>query len=189
MNLNDLKLFSMFYTNEHESLTKQQKLQIIDFIKEANEDQVYNLLITGKITSVKEAEKIDPEMVKILKESSVWSSVGGISDYSGATPGQAFHQGVGQGAGAAFATSAIVAGAAVLAVKLYKRFLSKAAKACNRKTGTEKTLCMNIYKKKALQAKATAFQQAKSKCSKSKNPTKCKASLDRKIKSIQAQTV
>jgi len=47
--LNDIKLFAGIYTMEHENLSKKDKLQILDFIKEANESEVTHLLETGEM--------------------------------------------------------------------------------------------------------------------------------------------
>ena len=65
--------------------------------------------------------------------------------------------------------------------KLYKRFLTKAARACKGKSGTEKTLCMKEYRIKALEMQIKELQKAKKYCAKSKNPVKCKHLLDSKI--------
>jgi len=84
--------------------------------------------------------------------------------------------------GAAAAALAIYAG-----YKIYKRFFSMAAKACSSKSGSEKTACMNKYKKQALMKQASAIQSAASQCSNSKDPAKCKAAVAKKVASVKAK--
>ena len=45
---NDLKIFSMFYVSEHDNLSRDQKLDLYEFIKEADSFSVMNFLVTGK---------------------------------------------------------------------------------------------------------------------------------------------
>lgn len=58
MTLNDLKVFSLFYVNDHENLTKDNKLYFVNFIKEADEFELMNLLVTGKAKKINEDEAI-----------------------------------------------------------------------------------------------------------------------------------
>lgn len=83
---------------------------------------------------------------------------------------------------AAIAAAAIYAG-----YKIYKRFFSQAAKACSGKSGAEKTVCMNNYKKQAIQKQISATQSAAAKCSKSKDPAKCKSAIAKKIASLKSK--
>ena len=86
------------------------------------------------------------------------------------------------------AGAAAVAAAAIYAgYKIYKRFFSQAAKSCSGKSGAEKTVCMNNYKKQAIQKQITAIQSAAAKCSKSKDPAKCKAAINKKIASLKSK--
>lgn len=120
-----------------------------------------------------------------------------IDEGGPATPGEIFRlvsgqqgahqQGLAQGAGAALATAAVLAAAIAGGVAAYKRFFSKAAKACKGKSGNEKTSCMNKFKRQAQQAKVSAMVSAKSKCAKSKDPSSCKIKLDKKIAKEKAK--
>ena len=77
--------------------------------------------------------------------------------------------------------AAAVAAVTVAGVKAYKRFLSKAARACSGKSGLEKTSCMNKFKKQAQAAKIKELQSGMSKCAKTKDPARCKSKLQGKI--------
>lgn len=169
-NLQDIKLFTFFYVNEHDNLTKNEKLQILDFVKEANINQMKHLILTGQMTNDKEASLME---------------VDSYSYYLGKDVGHM--QGVGQGVLAGMAAAAVVALATVAARKIYKNYLSNAAKACSKKSGIEKENCMQKFKKAAQKAKITELQKGLSKCPKSKDPTTCKSKLNINIAKEKAK--
>jgi hypothetical protein len=72
---------------------------------------------------------------------------------------------------------------ATAAYKVYKGYLSKAAKACQGRKGEDKTKCMKDYKRKAVQEEIKAMTKLMSECSKSKEPVKCKNAIKKKIDS------
>lgn len=82
---------------------------------------------------------------------------------------------------------ATVAAAAALTagVMAYRRFFSKAAKAC--KNAPDRAACLQQYKIKAKQAQISALNAGKAKCAKSKKPDQCKAKIDAKIASIKSK--
>ena len=82
--------------------------------------------------------------------------------------------------GAAAAALAIYAG-----YKIYKRFLSQAARSCAGQSGAAKTACMNKFKKQAIIKQASAIQSASGTCAKSKNPEKCKAAVAKKVAALK----
>jgi len=175
MNTKDLKIFAMYYVMEHDDLLKEEKLGLIEFIKEASEDQVKFLLITGEVMP-----KLVQEDIDALKEAPLggqaWKAFGSTSMFK--DPVKATYK-AGQTSGA---THAVVVAAALFAgAKAYKRFLSKAARACKEKGGVDKTRCMQKFKLDAKKAKIAAMQKGMSACSKTKDPSKCKAKLQGKI--------
>lgn len=48
MKTKDLRLFTLIYVNEHDSLTKDEKSYLFSFVKEATEYELMNLLVTGE---------------------------------------------------------------------------------------------------------------------------------------------
>lgn len=85
------------------------------------------------------------------------------------------------------AVGAAVAAAAALTagVMAYRKFFSKAAKACS--GAPDKKACLAQYKMKAKQAQISALNSGKAKCAKSKNPATCKAKIDSKISALKAK--
>ena len=63
--------------------------------------------------------------------------------------------------------------------------MSQAAKACGGKSGAEKTICMKKYKGNALRSQIAATQKGMAQCAKSKNPEKCKASINNRVAKLK----
>jgi len=82
--------------------------------------------------------------------------------------------------GAVAAAAALTAG-----VMAYRKFFSRAAKACA--SAPDKKACMANYKIKARQAQVQALNSGKAKCAKTKDPAKCKAKIDGKIATLRAK--
>jgi hypothetical protein len=62
-----------------------------------------------------------------------------------------------------------------LGIIIYKKHLSKAAKACSNYKSTKKEKCMLLYKIKGRREQLNKIKQAVSQCSKDKHPDKCKS--------------
>jgi len=103
----------------------------------------------------------------------VAGAVGKAAEFAQNNPGEA----------AAIATA--VAAAATAGVMAYRRFISKAHKAC--KGSEDKKACMKEYHNKGVQAKISAMNAAKDKCFKTKNAEKCKSKIDVKIAGLKAK--
>jgi hypothetical protein len=72
--------------------------------------------------------------------------------------------------------------AITLAAKVYKNYLSKAARACKGKKGPDKQQCMRKAKIEAQKQKVMSLTKAQGTvCKKNKNPEKCVAKLKLKI--------
>ena len=83
------------------------------------------------------------------------------------------------------ATAAVLAGIIYGGYKVYKNYLSKAAKAC--KGSGNKKVCMDKYKNKALKAQISSMQSKLSTCSKDKDPAKCKMKIQTKIENLKSK--
>lgn len=87
----------------------------------------------------------------------------------------------------------VVAGAALAALaiyggyKTYKRFLSKSAKACSGNKGVERKVCIKKYQSQAIQAQISDLKAAAARCTASKDPGKCKATIGNKIQKLQSK--
>jgi len=68
---------------------------------------------------------------------------------------------------------------------IYKRFLSKAARVCSRKRFSEKSLCMKIYKIKAIEERIKHMKNSISYCKHSKSPSKCTNKIIKRIQSLE----
>ena len=90
-------------------------------------------------------------------------------------------------AGMAVGGAALAALALYASVKLYKRFMSKAAKSCAGQSGSAKTMCMKKSQHGAMAAQIKDLGSAMNACAKSKSPEKCKIPIQKKISSLQVK--
>jgi hypothetical protein len=172
---NNLKIFALEYVKLHDNLTKEQKLGVGRFIVEANDDQINFLLLTGEVK-----DKLTKED-KSLIETSDFSSGFDKGFMHGAEAGA-----VG-GIVVTLAATAVLAAATAAGIVAYKRFFSKAARACKDKGGIHKTSCMNKFKRQGQAARIKALQAGMVKCAKTKDPAKCKSKLQGKINKEKAK--
>jgi len=207
-----LKVFAAEYINIQENLSNKDKISLLNFVKESNEEQVNCLLLTGHMVSIEESTQIFSNLNEYAYMN--WTdTIRGIEDFDkavaylekvvkyvsnqqaagaerfGISTGLKAGQEVGlkQGIVAGVGASAIAALIIFASIKAYKRFLSKAAKACKGKSGDEKTLCMKNYKKRALSQQIIDLKKGKRVCSKTKNPKKCILGIDKKAKKLQTK--
>lgn len=87
--------------------------------------------------------------------------------------------------GGTLAAAAAAAAAIAAGVMAYRRFFSKAARACRK--APDRKACLAQQKIKAKQAQISTINAGKAKCAKSKNPAGCKAKIDNKINAIKAK--
>ncbi len=91
-------------------------------------------------------------------------------------------------------TGGIILGGTVLAAliatgawKVYKSYLSKAAKACKQHKSTEKETCMRKFALQHKKRYIALLQKGKESCKFSKNPAKCTFKIDKKINKVKLQ--
>jgi hypothetical protein len=238
MDLLELKIIAFGHIAGNIKLTKGEKTQFLDFVKEASEVQVLNLLTTGKMKTEKEALKDDQKALQVVKENveiQVESIASDTKEYWGKKAGElgqagkdvakqtgqywkdkseipqkieggaksggtdvlgiqaakrkeladdafarareradarptqpkstmdqtkdavsntaaSVNQWAQQNPGEAALTAAAGVAAITAGVLAYKRFFSKAARACKDKAGPQKTACMKSYKAQGKQA-------------------------------------
>ncbi|MGD2073063.1 MAG: hypothetical protein PVG65_06205 [Candidatus Thorarchaeota archaeon] len=68
--------------------------------------------------------------------------------------------------------------------KIYKRYLSKHARACSGLKGKSKTICILTSQLNALKAQQNSLKKSVTFCKKSQNPQKCKSKLNKKLLKI-----
>ena len=80
---------------------------------------------------------------------------------------------------------AVVGAVASLAYKAYRDYLTHAGVACAGRKGVEKQKCMAAAKEAAIRTQISFLEKGKSKCSKSKDPGKCKDAMDKRISKLR----
>jgi len=176
MNSLEIKLFAGYYVAEHDNLTTDEKVKLIDWVKNANTEQIKYLLLTGKVKDNLVQEDLD-----YLKEgigTQAWQAFG----MSSGDPVKGIYtMGMSHGFKLGMAGTALAALAAMMAAKAYKSFLSKAAKACKGKSGVTKKACMEKFRLEGMKSKVRILQKSLSMCTKTKNPAACKSKIQMKI--------
>jgi hypothetical protein len=193
MDITDIKIMTFGYILEQEKLTKNEKLQLLDFIKESTDIQLLNLLETGRM-------KTEKEILKEVKAD--WSDIGKHLTRAGQNlskrgedlvsniPGggniehAATHAYKALGPTGTAGVAALTAVAITAGVLAYKRFFSKAARACKDLGGTSKTACMNKYKAQGKKAEIATLNSKKGAC---KGNPKCVGKIMARIQKVSAE--
>ena len=176
MNNTQLKIFTMCYINEHDDLLKEEKIALMEWVKDASTDQVNYLLATGEVVDEMTQEHIDrlnedlASLLPLGKQIRYFFETGRLS-----------------GDLKAIGIGILVAAAAGAGMLAYKKIFSASAKACAGREGNEKTSCIEQYKQKAQKAKMDMLKKGLAQCAKSKNPGKCKAKMMEKINKEKAK--
>jgi len=152
-----LQVFAATYVAESDNIKINDKLSLIDFIKELlqTENYIESLIEQGRDGTWK-FNVSGPKYLDTISK-------------------------IETGVTAAIGAAAIITGAHMV----YKRFFSKAARACKGKSEGERKTCVYTFKNNAMKAQISALNSGMSKCAKTKNPTKCKLKVQNKIKKLQ----
>lgn len=172
MDTDVLKVFAATYVKESD-IDFNDKLYLVNFIKEAEKDAVLSLLANGTPDVITESEipldhverwieSLVEDRVPAYGKGREWRPVGQPDPNYSSNMDSAYQMAktakeAGKGKGAAIAIgAAAIAAAGALA---YKRFFSKAAKACKGKP--DRSACVAKYKAGAQKAKAAVIAAKK----------------------------
>jgi hypothetical protein len=179
-----LKVFAATYVSESE-INEDEKLELIQFISEASKDEILSLLSNGSMNPFL-IEIIDPRQLvetELYIEGLVEEVQYPLVPYKGTLPAT-IPQGKGK-TGAVIAAAAAAAAVIAMGYATYKRFFSKAAKAC--KGSEDRKACLKKFKVNAIKAQIQTLKSGMGKCAKSNKPEKCKANVQNKINKLQAK--
>jgi hypothetical protein len=160
MDINKMKLGLIYIFSENDKLSKQAKLQLINFIEQADEYQLKVLAMDGEIVA---ESKLDEQARQIISDR--------FKTFSELAP---------------IGWAAIVAMAAVIGAKRRKVMLKKYNAGCLGKKGKVLKVCMQQGTVKAYKDEISMYKSQMGKCSQTKKPEKCKKALGKHI--VKAQT-
>jgi len=213
MNSDDLKLFALFYIKEQEDLSDKDKIDLMNFIENANDEEVTFLLATGYKPgeTVHKIKEIDGQAYRL--ESGAAVVVGTASEVLPAAVRAARTARIAFQAGKAgymarkiyktakedvpkeeglfgdttinLAASAVSALAHSLAYKINRKKMAQLSKKCEKEKGMAKKVCFNKVRRDAIRSEILALSSMKIKCRKTKNSELCVQNIDKKIKSLQ----
>lgn len=124
-----------------------------------------------------------------VKKLPSWMGGGAISaDASAASWGSHYNQAIeALNKGIPVAAGVIAALVALLAVKAYKAYFTKAGQQCGKLKGDERKKCVAKVKADAIKMSMKALQDGKKACKSAKDPGKCAAKIDQKIHKKQME--
>jgi len=205
-----LKVFAGVYITEQDNLSSKEKLQLLKFVKEANEDQIKYLLLNGNIKyNLTEDDKrfisehsmdfvnrlpgvSDPDIelppLPPNKRNNILPPPKRVQITPNKSPGQRatdnfldkLNSPIYYVKGALLAIFLIAS-----AYKIYQNYFSKAAQACKGKSGSEKDKCMKDFRNKAVVKQIQFLESGKSKCNKSNDPNGCRKKVQEKITKLK----
>jgi len=179
-NLEELKLFTNFYIDEHERLTEDEKHYLHTFVKDSSIFEIENLLVTGNPKRLTHREQnIGSTLYKTM------TKVDPSAEYS--QSGSELIKLAGKSGLEGMAIAAVVALVTTLAYRAYKRYLTTAARKCTGLSGSEKTICIKKHTKAAREKQISVIRSNMKQCTKSKDPGKCKQKLIKKIRDLKAK--
>lgn len=79
----------------------------------------------------------------------------------------------------------LIAAATAAGHRVYKLYLTQAARQCKNLSGPEKRACIVKHRKAGYQAKMNSYIKARSDCGKTNNPERCQRELNNKIKKVK----
>jgi len=144
--------------------------------------------IPGKISKKVSDVKFDTAFKARGLRKSIPHRLSGMKKKAGekvSTAGSAVKKFAGSKTGKGIGIALAIAAATAAAYAAYKRFFSKAARAC--KDAPDRKACLQKYKKEAILAKANALQAGMAKCAQTKDPEKCRESISKKVAKAKAE--
>lgn len=205
MKLQILRYFSSVFVEESDA-SEKDKLFLINKIRESEKDEILDFLFTGTFNEqvIVESEKLfDMEnfIESLISEASINISTdfdfGKAKGYGkkakdfGTKAAKDIkgkvqpYSGMAKKAGVAAAAVAVAAAIITASSLAYKKYFSKASRACKGKSGEEKNKCMKMQRGNALKAQMATLKSGISKCSQSKNPTKCRQKVIKRMDEIK----
>jgi hypothetical protein len=160
-----LKQIKMFYAGNSKEfpgiLNENNILTSIFKINIIKEDEELNR-ITGQIMKNKhdQIDRMATSNSKLAKSNSIYKKV---------------------------AIGVVIAAALYASYKIYKNYLSKAARSCKGKSGLDKQNCMAKFKSGAAKAQISQLKTSTNLCNKSNNPQLCREKILAKIKKLEGK--
>ena len=198
MNSNDLKLFAIFYIKEDEVLTDMEKVKLMEYVENADDEKILFLLKTGTVFPISEsgaslgiaigADAIIGGMSAARLAKTGWvagkGAYTGYNAYKSITTLPKDEKPWGSST-ISLAGSAVSSLATAIAFKVNKKYMEKMKKKCDQEKGMAKKTCYNKIRRDAIRAEVVALTSMKVKCRKAKNADICVQNIDKRIKQLQ----
>lgn len=150
------------------NISETKKLKLVNFIEEAEEKHLDVILSDSNYIGLSES---DIKFIKVIYKDLPF-------DYKKLVQFQEDKQYI-------ITEFVLTVALITLGYKIYKKFLSKAARTCKKFSGMKKTKCINEFKKDGIKAQISVLERGKSSCSKTRNPSACKVKIKEKVKKLK----
>ena len=171
--LNELKKDTLAYILIQNNLTKEEKIQLGEYVVKSNENQLLYLLKNGNI----------------MTEAASVTYVGGLDGLTLVKAGKVLGVSIGVKAQAIIASLGALALTVVVAAalkRIYVDYIDKHGKKCrDYGRGKAHELCIKTVKNQAITQQINKAKEYQKYCSKNKNPVKCRSKIDEKIKKLK----
>ncbi len=173
MELNDLKLFALFYIMEQD-LSKKDQIHLMNFIEGAGSDEIIFLLATGQVPLEENfmIREVDGQAYRLESFSHKRLQAAGDVGHKLSKAHMYFG-------------TAISGMATSIAFKINKEKMAQLAGKCENEKGTARKACYNMIRRDAIRAEILALSSMKSKCHKSKTAETCIKNIDNRMKKLQ----
>jgi len=182
-----IKILCAEYINLQENISNTDKITFLNFLKECDNKQAAHLLLYGEMVSLDKVKITEKYIREISSLDSKINAMKGVDSLNPFVAIKACYKLGGMEAAKisakGFIPHAIVVAAIITAsIVLYKKYMSKAARAC--RGNEDKSRCIIQYKMKAYSEQIKKLKKDAAICKKSKNPAKCSNKIKNKINSI-----
>jgi hypothetical protein len=198
MNSDDLKLFAICYIKEHEFLDDKERIQLMEYVEKAADEEVLFLLSTGSMLSLDESLAVQAvgttvDVVQTGINARDIARAGWMTGKAGYTGYRAYdamknlpnEEKPWGPTTTALAGAAISALAASMSMKVNKKYMERMEKKCDKETGIAKKTCHNKIRRDAIRTEIVSLTSMKVKCRKAKNAETCIRNIDKRIKELQ----
>ena len=194
--IQDDKIFMKYYV-EVSDLKPKDKITLFEFIDKASQEQLIYLATTGKMSAnpVMEAdffvgvgEQVLTSIAHAMQalgipEGTVIKVLGSSNDpltaiFNLLNPARLKTVGL-------ISTGVLAAFILFVSYKFYKRYISKSGRACKDFAGKAKKDCIKRFKMEGIKAQLGQLEKGTKLCDKSKDPSKCKAKITKKMAKVK----
>jgi hypothetical protein len=174
MKSEDLKLFALFYIKEDETLSKKEKIKLMNYVEGTSDEDLLFFLATGQFSSDKFYK------IQEMPTASGIATAISISDARDLAEEKTLSSSTFRLTGAAVSALAFS-----VAHKINKKYMQETKRQCDSEKGIAKKTCYNKIRRDAIRVEMVSLNSSKTKCQKTKNPETCIKNISKRTEDLQ----